>query len=122
MHRREKDIICLICHKTFVEKLDLRLHVRNVHHKIKNHQCLICEQKFYSTGHLNVHVRQKHGIDKSEPCNICGKVLRKEPMADHIRTHHLRTSNSQSIKPTTEITNKQNQFSNSEISSQTAVG
>ena len=69
----ENPFLCIICFKSFSEKIKLTLHINSVHNAAMNYerlQCIYCNVSFTEEKNLNTHVAEVH-----ERKNLDAKIL-----------------------------------------------
>ena len=70
-------------------KKDLKFHIENVHEGKKPHVCTTCGKAFPDIFHLNQHVSVVHEQNKSHKCPVCGKGFGvKQNLDNHIQGVH----------------------------------
>ena len=74
VHRKVKDIECMLCDKRFVLRARLVNHVRMVHFK-REVQCNICDRLYGSNQALDRHTKSKHDNENLE--TLPGPTKRK---------------------------------------------
>lgn len=77
---------CNICLKTYSNRYNLQVHLKNVHKQIniknENYQCIICSKQFLTAANLKQHIACIHS-NENIICNVCGKVYK------HIQSYKL---------------------------------
>lgn len=80
---------CDVCHQTFRNRGNLKIHKQHVHNDVRLFPCDICSKTFKRKKDVTRHRRQVHegGMDRHF-CDICGKSLSsKTALTLHERTH-----------------------------------
>lgn len=60
---KNKNFICGMCDKTFVQKPSAFDHVLSVHTNKREHKCLFCEEMLPTANLRNMHMSNKHKED-----------------------------------------------------------
>ena len=63
---------CLICHKKFLRKAELKRHTDSVHEGKRPHKCSICDKSCSLKAELKAHIESVHEKKKPYKCSICG--------------------------------------------------
>ena len=84
---------CDICHKTFTQKVAIRIHKESVHLRLKKYQCDICLKTFYEKKkHIN-HVEQVHQGKKIFKCDDCPlRFSQRGNLNTHVNRYHTNIS------------------------------
>ncbi len=84
-------LICRLCKKSFLSKLNLIVHVNAVHHKLS---CTLCGKTFASRTQLNDHITSVHDKQKPFSCTLCEKSFaRKTNLTQHTGGVHNNSIN-----------------------------
>uniref|UniRef100_A0A1B6CYR8 C2H2-type domain-containing protein n=1 Tax=Clastoptera arizonana TaxID=38151 RepID=A0A1B6CYR8_9HEMI len=73
--RRNKQLSCTVCNRSFNHRNSLLYHVRS-HSGQRPHQCDVCGKSFFASSALKVHMRL-HSGDKPYKCEFCGRNFRQ---------------------------------------------
>lgn len=86
-HTGTKPLTCPYneCNLKFTAKINLNLHIRNVHSSIKLFKCDECSRTFTSNDHMTKHKISKHQTLKKYSCNICEKKYFQQ---SHLMQHN----------------------------------
>lgn len=63
---------CLICGKNIINKYNFNMHVR-IHTRKNLHKCELCEYEFIQKGNLKTHMKQHVDQKSSYKCDLCMK-------------------------------------------------
>ena len=86
--KKQKDIVCDICGKSFTNETHLRTHLGSRRCKIVDFpllQCQSCPFQTKNQAYLNKHIRTVH---ERSPCPICGKLVPKTRLKTHMTIFH----------------------------------
>ena len=81
---------CDICHQSYSNPGNLRVHVNSVHKGLKDYQCEYCLVEFISSSQLTKHIKKVHEtIRKVIKCDDCGEsMINEKSLQLHIKTVH----------------------------------
>ena len=75
---RPRRATCPICHKSFLRKTSLTVHVETVHENIKSFVCEICTKMYVSKSDLCKHIKTVHENLRPSECKKCFGVCVSE--------------------------------------------
>ena len=75
-HTTTEQVPCDLCPKTFSHPTQLKLHIRNVHHREKSFNCPHCTKTFLSANSVPSHISACHkenakALSPSYKCDMC---------------------------------------------------
>jgi len=80
---------CKPCGKTFDQRIELALHIKNTHEGQKNYKCRICEKSYSTHQYLVQHNDTVHLGLQNFACGKCDKICTDvEDLKHHIATLH----------------------------------
>ena len=86
---RPRRVTCPICHKSFLRKTSLTVHVETVHENIKSFTCHFCNRSYGQKSALNEHLKTVHKSGIAFTCPICHQTFQqKNYLTLHLRTDH----------------------------------
>jgi uncharacterized Zn-finger protein len=78
---------CPLCHKKFIYKGDIKIHIQSVHDKIK-YPCDLCNKEFTQKNNLNTHIQSVHN-GLRYLCDLCDKkFIKRDSLYSHIQSVH----------------------------------
>ncbi|XP_060659873.1 zinc finger protein 431-like [Drosophila nasuta] len=88
VEKRDGQVICPECGKSFNRLEGMKLHYKVVHQKIKDYICRFCHRRFGRLHYLKAH-ENTHTGETPHKCDICGKAFKADStLYTHKQSHN----------------------------------